>query len=561
MTLSGSAGRARVVRPRRRSDPNCALADLDHRVLGVLCEHRVVRQDQLGRLFPEVPERTLRYRTRRLHQLGLAGRSRPYRERGSAPNHHWPTRRADALVCGETLPRGGERHVPNPVFLAHAAALTELYVAFATDSRLALTEFRREPREPFSDSRQDRVLAPDALLVFANERQEASSAFVEIDLGTMSHTRLRLKADLYAAFATADAWRERYEFMPALLFLTTTDARASKFLAALRAQLAHRTERQGKSTLLVAAAGELALTPGRMLDQACLTGLDGESRLALIDVLNQARAPFDRAREIAQKRARTIEQKQTRLQEDPLFARECLRRGGAGVDAYLHALDPPGCCAVEMLKASESDPLPQEGEVLLTIARELQDVLIQPGFRQGPPPGQAAKEAIERLVACYRASQSRQIDELDARYGEGPGLRRAHHTLDKDGLIDAGHIRKLPEQARRDAEAWQVQRRCMLAYLQSREQAAHQLVKQTGRLRQLAHSREEFYPRIDREQLRVCGRCKEIVYPEFDPSKTFHDEPQTACHYCRGRASLKPYEPNTPIDEEPYDDTPELIYE
>ena len=192
MTLSGSASRARVVRPRRRSDPNCALADLDHRVLGVLCDHRVVRQDQLGRLFPEVPERTLRYRTRRLHQLGLAGRSRPYRERGSAPNHHWPTRRADALVCGETLPRGGERHVPNPVFLAHAAALTELYVAFATDSRLALTEFRREPREPFSDSRQDRVLAPDALLVFANERQEASSAFVEIDLGTMSHTRLRL---------------------------------------------------------------------------------------------------------------------------------------------------------------------------------------------------------------------------------------------------------------------------------------------------------------------------------------------------------------------------------
>ena len=97
----------------------------------------MVRQDRLGRLFPEVPERTLRYRTRRLHQLGLAGRSRPYRERGSAPNHHWPTRRAGALVCGESLPRGGERHVPNPVFLAHAAALTELYVAFATDSRLA----------------------------------------------------------------------------------------------------------------------------------------------------------------------------------------------------------------------------------------------------------------------------------------------------------------------------------------------------------------------------------------------------------------------------------------
>ena len=56
------------------------MADIDHRLLGVLCAHRVVRQDQLARLFPEVPERTLRYRTRRLHDLGFAGRSRPYRE-------------------------------------------------------------------------------------------------------------------------------------------------------------------------------------------------------------------------------------------------------------------------------------------------------------------------------------------------------------------------------------------------------------------------------------------------------------------------------------------------
>jgi hypothetical protein len=82
MSSSRSAGRDRVVR-RRRREPGCAaLTDLDRRVLAVLCAHRVVRQDQLGRLFPDVPERTLRYRTRRLHDLGLAGRSRPYREQG-----------------------------------------------------------------------------------------------------------------------------------------------------------------------------------------------------------------------------------------------------------------------------------------------------------------------------------------------------------------------------------------------------------------------------------------------------------------------------------------------
>ena len=71
-------------------------------------------QDQLGRLFPDVPERTLRYRTRRLHDLGLTGRTRPYRERGSAPNHHWPTRRADCLMRGDPTPRGGERRSQTP---------------------------------------------------------------------------------------------------------------------------------------------------------------------------------------------------------------------------------------------------------------------------------------------------------------------------------------------------------------------------------------------------------------------------------------------------------------
>ncbi len=74
MTANASGGRGRVVRPRRPSDsPTAMLADIDRRVLGVLCAHRVETQAQLGRLFPGVPERTLRYRTRRLHELWLVG--------------------------------------------------------------------------------------------------------------------------------------------------------------------------------------------------------------------------------------------------------------------------------------------------------------------------------------------------------------------------------------------------------------------------------------------------------------------------------------------------------
>jgi Replication-relaxation len=266
MIENRSSGRARVVRPPRRPDHSlAALAEIDRRLLDVLCTHRVVRQDQLGRLFPDIPERTLRYRTRRLHDLGLAGRSRPYREQGSTPNHHWPTRRADCLMRGEPTPRGGERKQPNPLFLAHAAALTELYVAFITHGQTGgLTKFQYyregEARESFTDGTSERALAPDATLVLVDQHDRELIAFVEIDLGTMSHTRLRAKAELYAAYAASGAWRGRHPFLPALLFLTTTDMRAGKFLKALVRILSYGPRRSGRRAFVGGAAG-IAWTP------------------------------------------------------------------------------------------------------------------------------------------------------------------------------------------------------------------------------------------------------------------------------------------------------------
>jgi hypothetical protein len=55
-----------------------------------------------------------------------------------------------------------------------------------------------------------------------------------MDLGTMSHTRLHAKAEMYVAFAASDAWRDSYEFLPALVLLTTSEPRALRFLHALR---------------------------------------------------------------------------------------------------------------------------------------------------------------------------------------------------------------------------------------------------------------------------------------------------------------------------------------
>ena len=147
---SGSGRRAGA----RSSAGNPSLSDLDHRILGLLSSLRVLTLPQLATISPEIPSRTLRYRTARLAKLGFVGRTRPYRERGSAPHHLWPTRKGEAIAKGEAPPRGGERREPNPLFLAHAAGLSELYVVLKTGLpegvELAGFEREAEAREPFT---------------------------------------------------------------------------------------------------------------------------------------------------------------------------------------------------------------------------------------------------------------------------------------------------------------------------------------------------------------------------------------------------------------------------
>src|SRR5712691_117905 len=115
----GTRGRRRSGRL-SRSDALATLSKLDRQLITAVSSQRVLSQTQLERLFTDVPGRTLRYRTERLTKLGLLGRSRPYRDKGSAPFHYWPTRVADAFARGEPVP---QRPEPNPQFLAHAAGL------------------------------------------------------------------------------------------------------------------------------------------------------------------------------------------------------------------------------------------------------------------------------------------------------------------------------------------------------------------------------------------------------------------------------------------------------
>ena len=551
MTENRSSGQGRVVRTRRSPSPSAAgaLAEIDQRLLDVLCTHRVVRQDQLGRLFPEIPERTLRYRTRRLHDLGLAGRSRPYREQGSAPNHHWPTRRADCLIRGEPVPRGGERKQPNPIFLAHAAALTELYVAVVTNARKAgfkglRYERESDARETFKDGMRERALAPDATLGLLDEQDRGLRAFIEIDLGTMSHTRLRAKAALYAAYAASDAWREHHAFLPALLFLTTTDIRASKFLKALACALSYGP-RQHKRRAFIAGAAGIVWTPHRLLTEPCLTDLDGNTGLTLVNVLHAAHAPHEQALAYRRERREAEEEKRRHLYEEPVAMREHLRHHEHALDSYFQALGEPGGHAIKLLLASHEHPLPDERGVLRAIARDLGETLAEPGRQAANPPGAEVTGDVALLIEDYRATQTKQARALAANHGEGPSLHRAWNLLRQGGLLDPTALEQLPQDAEHDSAGRREQHERRDVYLDWREQAARQLARKAGPLGRLTHRPEDFYPQLDGEHLKVCRSCEETIYPRARQTDSYGSPPPKSCHYCREPHGTKPYDPTS----------------
>jgi hypothetical protein len=110
-------------------------------------------------------------------------------------------------------------------------------------------------------------------------------------------------------------------------------------------------------------------------------------------------------------------------------------------------------------------------------------------------------------------------------------LRQARATLDAGELLDARTVQELADQARSNSEAKVEQEQQSAAYELWRQHAAAERVRQTGLLKQLAHSRDEFYAEIDAEHLWVCGGCRETVYPKLDA--TGRNEPaKDYCHYC-----------------------------
>lgn len=530
------AGRASSVSGRRtRAGSSAAtpsLSDLDRRILDLLSFLRVLTQTQLARLMsPETPPRTVRYRTARLAKHGLVGRTRPYRERRAAPHHLWPTRKGEAIAEGGPPPRGGERREPNPLFLAHAAAISELYVALSTEppEGLGLAGFEREAeaREPFRgyDGKEHSV-APDAFIQIAEADDRRLLGLVELDLGTMSTRQLKAKAEGYGEYVRLGGWQARHDFCPALLFLTTSDKRARSFLATCRRAIDQRQ-------MLVAACGLARDIGGSLTVAEWLAGEDESGDF--LAVLRGARRPYDEAREQEEAEHRQKEAERDRLRSDPDTLADRLRdelRHGWGRDRLGQA-----ATTALLLSAEDEGGLDAVGRAAFAAVAGMLDEPLYVRLADREPTN-SEHAALDALVAQHRRDQLQRLDDLDARFGEGPRLYRRRVSLGTGELLGRSNLDLLVADAERDRDGRAEQERLHDEYMAWRDHEAKRIAKTHGVIKRRRIGRDAFLAQVDRAALRRCSGCEEIAYPNPERASSYSKRHVAErCHYCGGYVS------------------------
>jgi len=213
------------------------LSAIDHKLLALLQGHRVLTTPQLISLTAR-PERTIDYRLSRLRGSGFVDRTRPYAESGSSPFFWWLTRRGAGVIEGSSPAPG--KASPNPLFLRHTAAIAGIYVALVdVGPHVGLVEptWRRDElawEEWRATIGGVKHLRPDAHLEVSIEvdgASERAGAFIEVDFATMDQKRLAAKVGRHRKYCDDRVWWDRHPGCPALLLVTTSDVRVTRFLS------------------------------------------------------------------------------------------------------------------------------------------------------------------------------------------------------------------------------------------------------------------------------------------------------------------------------------------
>jgi hypothetical protein len=239
---------------------------------------------------------------------------------------------------GQRAPGGGDHRAPSTTFLEHSAAITALYVALkVTVAReLELVEWFRETAaaEEFEWRSRRRKIVPDAFVVII-EDAHAYRAFVEIDLGSMSMTRLSQKLSGYAVYYAAQAWMLSDPFPPVLLVLTTSESRADAIVRRFEqrwSQAEHHLYSAGFSVPRVPVPVIGACAAARSAEEAVTEpvwlSMGGSDGFHLTDLLRPAWEGWAEQQQKLQEQERERDELRSNLAADPERCREEIRHSG-----------------------------------------------------------------------------------------------------------------------------------------------------------------------------------------------------------------------------------------
>lgn len=500
------------------------ITDTDRDILDTLVDHRVATTAHLSVLL-EIPERTIRYRLAQLKAKGYVRAVRPPADKGSSPDHWCPTRKADSWAKGERAPHGGDKAAPSTTFVEHSAAITALYVALLkATAGLGLTEWTREgaAAEEFKWRSRPRKIVPDAFIVLA-DKQAAYQAFVEVDLGSMSMTRLSQKLSAYAAYYAARAWTGTHSFPPVLLLVTTSEARAAGAIARFEQRLAqaerhlHSFHYRGLDEWAPEmGACACARKPDEVVAEPVWLSSCGGDGLYLSDLL---RPPWERWSE--RERARRQEEDRREqwrqsLRADPERCRKEIQGCGSArsIEDLAEAFPQRGSLALKLLLQRDHEMDATERAAFAFFSRRL-------GWsRRGdltasddpPPPSEQECHAVHSLASHYAERQKRYVARLYASGPDSPTIGKAIAHLDGGDLLRHDELARLPGliAAHRDSLAELQQRRG--AYITWRAKTVEPSEKSKA-LARLVFDPQHAERDLDLERLWFCKPCDQLVIP------------------------------------------------
>jgi hypothetical protein len=246
--MKTNTAKKRISRYQRTSlAPRMRLTERDKQVVCAVYEHRLLRRDQIERLF-FTQASTCNQRLMRLYQHGYLDRIfRPVSFGSSQAVYALDKNGAD-LVAQEL---GMDRNKINwkrknnkveTLFMEHTLAINDCFVNLVLSIRespsIDLLFWEHESKElqdrvPDTEGKQKYLtIAPDAF--FAIRLSEGKSFFfLEVDMGTMTLTRFRKKIIAYRQFWKTGKYRAKFGFSSFRVLIIATSSRRLENLEAV----------------------------------------------------------------------------------------------------------------------------------------------------------------------------------------------------------------------------------------------------------------------------------------------------------------------------------------